>query len=158
MPPSRSVFCSWHQARGTQGPWCPSGRSCLNVPVAWRSRRLTASPSFPKNPFEEHGVCAIAGTRLYQLLNLTGRICSSFSWIIRQEVLLGWLPLLRKPRHLLHLGNGEAAAWSPAAAGEPCPSAATWHHPHLPIHTGTEHGLHDAPVVVQGRKSITCLS
>lgn len=114
-------LCSWHQGRGTQGPWYPSGRSCLNVPVAWRSRRVAASPSFPKNPFKEHGVCTIAGTTLCQLLNLTGRFCSSFSWNVRQKVLLGWFPLLRKPLHLLHLGNGEAATWSPSAAGEPCP-------------------------------------
>lgn len=133
----------------------------LNMSVPGGAGWVTASLLFITNNFKAHWFCSIADKMLYQLLNVKSHFYCSFSWNIRQKVPLRWFPLSRKPLHLLHPGNGKAATWSPSAASESCRSA--WPLSIVlisPTYTDamdTEHHIRDAPVI-QGRKSITCLS
>lgn len=119
------------------------------------------SVSFIYHNFKAHWFCSIADKMLYQLLNVKSHFYCSFSWNIRQKVPLRWVPFSRKPLHLLHPGNGKAATRSPSAASESCRSA--WPlsivliSPTYTDTVDTEHHIRDAPVI-QGSKSITCLS
>lgn len=139
--------CSWHSGRGTQGPRCPTGRSCL-ICLSLEEQGGWQCLLFITNNFKAQWFCSIADKMLYQLLKVKRHFYSPFSWNIRQEVPLRWFPLSRKPLRLLHPGNGKAAARSPSAASESCCSA--WPLSVVLIsliYTDTEHHVHDVPVM-----------
>ena len=119
------MSCSWHSGRGTQGPRCPTGRSCL-ICLPLEEQGGWQCLLFITNKFKAHWFCSVAHKMLYHdigtLLNVKSHFYFSFSWDIRQKVPLRWVPLSRKPLHRLHPGNGKAATWSPSAASESCHS------------------------------------
>lgn len=139
--------------------WRPGRRTLMslrkvlpNVPVIWRSRDSDSVSFISHKHVSKRVICHC------RFLRATSHFYSSFSWNIRQKVFLRRFPLFRKPLHLLHPGHSKAAAWSPSAAGESCLSV--WPCGIIfisPIHADIEHQVRNA-FVVQGRKSIACLS